>query len=544
MSSPANGADQRLAFANADECRAWIAAIPIGNPVQAQAQLLRQLNLLNRQTMADSERLVILELLRKPVLLVQEEGSRRFVGKPLPLVPPEQAAFDATQAVWRGQLAGYLRCVEATVAGDATLKSHLALLVERALDTLAAAQFDIWRTGFQATPENWRTLHELYRIAEEAGVAEQEVEDKQRLGKRLMSPRALYVEVLLIHAANPHELPVRQLGWVARWARRWAVKVNVLATAPVGESTIKPLYVDLASSEPAGFSAKPGAAASRWLDTAELRLSLKRRLSLLDKGTAPSELQLGEDCTQPACGQLLKRIYRRWCKGSIAPGKDTQAVSGTCELIAGVEAIHYYLSGRKPFRQPGFADDEALRRDREEIATFGRVASRQQEGFTQQQGFRTEEWQIVEEWQMVEEAATGIHVWRTMAPSNTRIGQGQLMALRPADAQNLLLGCLRWAMVTSDSQLHAGILVIPGQPEPMAVRIADIGSTKESYRPGFLLPAITTLGSSATIIVPPGYFKSRRIVEVVTATRRERLRLLQQVDRGVDFDRASYEMLP
>jgi hypothetical protein len=544
MSSGAAGADQRLAFGNADECRAWIETIPLGSPVQAQAQLLRQLNLLNRQSMAENERLVLLELLRRPVLLVQEEGARRFVAKPLPLVPPEQAAFDATQAVWRGQLAGYLRCIEATVAGDTALKPYLALLIQRALDTLAAAQFDFCRAGYQPTPENWRALHELFHVAEEAGVAEREIDDKARLGKRVTTPRALYVEVLLLHAASPHELPMRHLLWIARWARRWAGKVSVLATAPA-ESSTTPMWVDLASSEPANVGgAPPEAATVRWLDTAGLRQSLKQRLSLLDKGASPSELQLGEDCTQPACGQLLKKVYRRWCKGARSLGKERQAVSGTCELIAGVEAIHYHLSGRTPFRQPGFADDEALRRDREEIATFGRVATRHLDGFTEQQGFRVEEWQIVEEWQMTDESATGIHLTRAVTSSGIRIGQGQLLALRSAEAQNLLLGCLRWATVTVDSRLHAGILVIPGQPEPVAVRIADPGGAKESYRPGFLLPGVVPLRSATTIVLPPGYFRSGRIVEVITATRQQRLRLLHQVDRGVDFDRAGYEVMP
>jgi hypothetical protein len=542
MSMAAPGMDQQPAFLNAEACRAWLTALPLGNPVQAQAQLLRQVNLLNRQDIAVGERLAILELLRKPLLLVQEEATRRFVGKPLPLVPPEQAAFDAAQALWQGQLAGYSRCLEARLTGEAAGKPQLALLIQRALGTLAAAQFDIYRAGFQPAPAHWQTLHELYQIAEEAGVASWEVEDRLRHGKHPTTSMALYVEVLLLHAASPHELPIRHLLWVARWARRWAAKVTVVTVPTDQENPAMALWVDLASAEPAGYQAKGGATA-RCLDTGGVRLSLKKRLALLDKGSPPADIQLGEDCVQPACGQVLKKIYRRWCKGGVARGQARQAVTGCCEMIGGIDAIHYYLSGRKRFRPPGFANDDALRRERDELATFGRIATRQPDGFSDQHGFRTEEWQVVEEWQTADESTTGIRVTHSVSPIGNRLGQGQLVALRPAGAQSLLLGCLRWIMVTIDARLHAGILVIPGQPEPVATRVVDATGVKEAYRPGFLLPAVAALGSAASVVIPPGHFRSGRVVEIVAAKQQQRLRLGQLVDRGPDFDRATYEVV-
>jgi len=534
--------NQRAAFANAEECRAWLTATSLGNPVQGQAQLLRQLNLLNRQSIAATERFTILELLRKLTVNVQEEVARRFMGKALPLVPPEHSAYDASQALWQAQLGGYVICIKAALAGDAALKSRLAQLIERAMTVLAAAQIDIYRAGFQPRPEHWQALHELYETAERTGIAKQDVEDRLRQGNRPTSVLSVYAEVMLLHAASPHELPLRHFVWVARWAQRWAAKVSIQSSVPGADSPVRALCVDLASTEPANYSVT-GGSGMRWLDTAEVRLSLKKRLSLLDKGMAPAELQLGDDCVQPACGQVLKRIYQRWCKGGIARSHERQAVSGTCEVIAGVDAIHYYLSGRKSFRQPGFADDEALRRDREELATFGRVTTATPEHFSTQQGFRAEEWQVIEEWQMVDESATGIHVTQGVAQTNARMGQGQLLALRPEGTQGLLLGCLRWTMVTNDARLHAGILVIPGQPDAVAYRVMDTNNTQEPYRPGFLLPAITALAAPVSIIVGSGMFKTGRPFEIITGKRQQRLRLLQLLDRGQDYDRASFELV-
>lgn len=533
MNMTGTGGEQRPAFTTAEECRAWLANTPLTHPVQALAQMLRQLNLLNRLVLDAGERLSILELLRKPLLLVQKEGARRFVGKPLPLVPPEQAAFDAGQAVWQGCLAGYVRCIEAALAGNALAKAQLALLLQRALTTLAAAQLDICRAGFQPTPEHWRALHELYATAEQAGVAETAVGDVLRHGKAPSSPRAIYAEALLLHVASPHELPLRHLVWVARWARRWAAKVVVTATPPANEETAAALCVDLSSSEPVGYQ-DAGGPTARWLDTANLRQSLKRRLTLLDQGGQPADAQLGEDCAQPACGQVLKQIYQRWCRGGLVRRQQRHTADGRCEIICGVGAIHYYLSGRKPFRQPSHADDDALRREREEIATFGRVARSVPEGFSQQQGYQ------IEEWQVVDESAAGIHVARSPGQTGSRVAQGQLVAIRPPEARHFVLGTLRWAMVTVDAWLHTGILMMPGRAEPITVRATDPAATKEPYRAAFLLPAVESLATPASIIIPPGYFRVGRILEVSGGSV-PRVRLLQLGDRGVDSDRATYE---
>ena len=533
MNTGTTNGEQRLAFQDAEGCRAWLAGAPLTNPVQALAQLLRQLNLLNRANVDSAERMAILELLRKPLMQVQEEGARRFIGKPLPLVPPEQAAFDAAQAVWHALLGGYVRCIESALAGNDSLRDQLALLVQRGLATLAAAQFDIYRACFQPTPDHWRTLHQLFATVERAGVASAEVVDQARQGKTPSSPLAVYAEILLLHAASPHELPARHLVWAARWARRWSAKVDITTTAPEsGKST--PLCVDFASKLPASFTPATGPGV-RWLDTSSVRQSLKKRLTQLEKGVKPAELQLGDDCTQPACGQLLAQIYQRWCKGGTARRHERLASDGRCDLICGTDAIHYYLSGRKPFRQPGHANDDALRREREELATFGRISdTRQEEGFSQQHGYQIEEWRILDE------SPAGLQASREGGQSGGRIGQGQLVASRPHVGQYFLLGSVRWAMMTGDGRLLAGIRMMPGRPDPVAARGADATALKEPYRPAFLLPSVEALNSPATIVIPPGQFRAGRTLELVGGPHRQVV-LMQLVDRGLDFDRATYQ---
>ncbi len=524
---PSSTNDLQPAFVTVAECRQWLAQTPLTNPVQALAHFLRQINLLNRHPVEAGERFAILEALRKPLFLVQEEAARRFIGKPLPLTPPERAAYDEAQEVWQALVAGYRHCLEADLPGGTR-----AMLVERALAALSATQFNAYRAGFGPPAGHWHSLHSLYLAAEQAGVEEVPVDDPLLMGRAATSVRGVWAEALLLHAAGPHELPLRHLVWVARWARRWAAKIAVTTSPPPAGKAV-PLCVDLASADPAGYGLAEHAD-GRWLDTTELRQSLKRRLIGLEEGRSPIEMQLGDDCWQPACGQVLRHVYLRWAKGGAPRRHERQTVNGGCEIIAGVDAIHYFLSGRVPFRQPGFADDDALRRERDELATFGRVARPRLDSYAEEHGYR------IETWEVIDESHAGVLAARPHGAEGGRIAQGQLLALRPRDAQHFLLATVRWGRLAEDGGLQAGIQLLPGRPEPVAACAADLAAQREPYRPAFLLPAIAALGQAATVVLPPGTFRGGRVIDIAGGSL-SRIRLMQLVDRGPDFDRASFE---
>jgi hypothetical protein len=538
---PETGTAQPPAFVTADQCQAWLEQQQADNHVQMQAALLKSLNLLNRYPLPAAERLAIMELLRQPVHASQEENVRRFVGKPLPLAPTEQAAYETCLAIWNALATGYLHCLAACIAGEAGSKDLWPLAAQRALAALVTVQLDTCRAGRQPPAGYWCMLHHAYHAAEKAGVARMEVADPLRQGKNPASPFATWAEGLLLYAASPYEMPQRQLGWTARWARRWAGKLAVSLTPPTLSSRAIPLCVDLDSDLPAGYkpSFSPGA---RYLDTSALRESLKKRVTLLQQGAAPKDLQLGEDCTQPLCQELLIQIYYHWCKGGAFRKHERRPADGSCTVIGRVDAIYYYVAGRKPFQQPGSAiTDSQIRRQRDEIATFGRVMEAPQaDDFSRQQGYQIEQWEVMEEWRMLDQSATGVRIQRPRGVAGSRFGGGQLVAVRPKDSRALLLGTLRWAMMDGNEALQAGVQIIAGQPQPVAVRGTGLNAIREKYSPGFLLPAVATLQEPASIVIPVGWFKRDRVLEVLDK-QASQIRLTHLLDRGNDFERATYE---
>jgi hypothetical protein len=97
---PPTGTEQTPAFVDPKGCQDWLSSIPMANAVAAQSSILRQLSLLHRFTLPAAERFAVLEVLRGPLGGVQDDASKKFAGKPLPLAPHEQAAVDITLSIW------------------------------------------------------------------------------------------------------------------------------------------------------------------------------------------------------------------------------------------------------------------------------------------------------------------------------------------------------------------------------------------------------------------------------------------------------------
>lgn len=547
---PPTGTEQSPAFLNAAGCKDWLLKVPLANAVQAQSMFLRQLSLLHRYSLPAGERFAILEALRRPLSEVQEDAAAKFSAKPLPFAPHEQAALDTTLSVWHMLSLGYLRCFDAFCADSAGAFSMPALLELRALcaanpeqaaqaATLAQRtlsvfgdwQLDLCRSGQLPTAAYWKQLHHIFFAAETLGVAGHSVRDSVRHGKTHTSALAAYAECNLLSTANVYELATRHLSWVARWARRWGGKLVLLKVPPEDiRNRAVPLWVDLESDLPASYVPHP-AEGGRWLETTELRKSLVARITLLEQGRAPADLQLGDDVTQPAAGQLLLHVLQRWCKGGAERRHERHSANADCSLIAGFDTVHFHLSGGQAFRAPS-KDDTTLRREREEFETFGdrshRAAAAEEKGETQ-----------LENWRVLDESAVGLRLTRALK-NGVRIGAGMMVAAKTADARHFALGNVRWALREGDDWLVAGIQLFPGEPRPAAVRTVDASGVRGNWRQGFLLPAIDALKEPASVVLAAGTFRIDRSIEVMVDQKLQELKLFRVLDRSIEFERCNF----
>jgi len=83
---------------------------------------------------------------------------------------------------------------------------------------------------------------------------------------------------------------------------------------------------------------------------------------------------------------------------------------------------------------------------------------------------------------------------------------------------------------------------LPGVPRALAVRGTGVNVTDEGFVQAIALGAVPALKSPPTLVLPSGWFKPRRIIEASLRTT-TRLRLVEAVERGVDFERVTFEPL-
>ena len=553
---PTTGTEQSPAFVNAITCQDWLVTVPLANAVQAQSMFLRQLNLLHRFTLPIAERFAILETLRGPLSDVQDDAVKKFASKPLPFAPHEQAALDSTLSVWHMLALGYLRCFEGLctgeagvmspailasrrtlLAGDHDLAARTATLAQRSLSVFADWQVDLCRGEQLPDPTYWKKLHQIFSAAEILGVAPRAVSDPVRHGNAPTSALAAYGECNLLSTANPYELPARHLAWVARWARRWGAKLSLLRSPPEDiRNRAVPLWVDLDSDRPASYAPRTSSG-GRWLETTELRKSLVARIALLEQGRAPAQLQLGDDVTQPAAGQLLERVLQRWCKGGVPRRHERHTANGSCNFIAGFEAVHFQLSGRKIFHAPS-RDEKTLRREREQFETFG-DHSHHKAAESGAGASNLENWEIMDDWRLLDESATGLRISRPLKVG-ARIGAGLLIAVKTESSPGFTLGNVRWALREGEDSLAAGIQLFPGEPRPAAIRTVEADG-HGGWRSGFMLPEVAALKEPPSVVVPVGTFRIERSIEVMIDEKVRVLKLFRVLDRGIEFERCNFQ---
>ena len=519
-------------FVDAVSAKEWLDNVPLANVAAAQHQLLVQMEEFNRHATKAISRMATLEALREAAHFVQIEQARRFTNRALPMAEAESAAFDETLDLWEQLRLGYLHCLKAVLDGDAAMRSQAALICQRVLAYSGLKMFHYHRAYRQVPPREWRALHQGYAKAEALEVADAAIKDYLNRDVQDTSPRIAYLRALLLGMANPNELSQRQLTFVAFLLERWGDKVEVSSEPPEDEET-PPLVVDLAGEVCPERGARQ-AADARYLDTRRLAKSLRNRIGLLRKGESPAKLALGEDCVQPSCEQLLAFLYRQWCQARPPRGAERKRSVEVAQACPNLGAVHYYISGRV-FRQPGEAK-ELTSAQREQIATFGRLSTRDEDDYSVVHGF------ALEHWQLQDQSAQGLKMVRRAGDPGKRYSHGQLVGVKPADSKNFMLGQVRWLVQNDTGDLYAGIRLLPGLPAATAVRPTGVNVLDAPYVQALSLTGIAAVNSPPTLILPSGWFKPKRVIEVFVQSALK-VRLTEVIDRGSDYERIAYEVI-
>lgn len=518
---PGPGPVPQPPIADVRSCDAWLARARLADAHQACASFVSLLDELEDSPPPAGTYLRILERLRPPMLAALEQQQKKFASRPLPLAPAEASAFLQACDLWLAMLRAWRTLVRASKQELHELAGERPLLASRILECsagLIASHF----AGRQEVDERvWHWVHQSYAFAEGLHVAEEDVDGRAGEPSSCM---AFYAELLLVSLAHPYRLSQRELAWTWRWARRWSSKARLWRAAEHGGG----YAVDLdGCTGPAWTRAGEPGGALRFIECSEVALSIRKRIKKLAEGVDPAVLGLGRDCSRPAAEELLQSLLRCWSDAPPVRQFPRRPSSTPVQICCGFSSLFEAVAG-VPFDNSA-KQWQYSRRSAEEIHIFQRAID------IEKAAPRSV---TPEQWQAADESANGFRLRRSGA--GQRLAHRQLVALQPNGSPKAVLAEVRWLFESRDHALHVGVRALPGLPQACAVRVpSDDASLAEGWSPAFIIPA--GVEQDASLVLPIAWFQPGRTLELRRDESMRVVHLRDLLDRGHDFDRATFE---
>jgi hypothetical protein len=147
----------------------------------------------------------------------------------------------------------------------------------------------------------------------------------------------------------------------------------------------------------------------------------------------------------------------------------------------------------------------------------------------------------LESWHVENESMLGAKVLREEIKGE-RIGVHQIVAIRPSDANAFILGKVSWVVVTLSGQLRIGIQYFPGVAQAVSIQKKRLNtSLSDKAVAALLLPAVPTLKTPASLIVPRDFFQPNHLAEITELDNKtQSIKMGFSVVKGIDFERISF----
>jgi hypothetical protein len=335
----AQAASRTAAFHDAASAKAWLAAQSRADARAMLVSLLAQIEAFNKDELAHRERLRALEVLRKTAYAASTECRHRFQGKPQPLAREDQEIFDVACRFWRLYGAGYRRCLQVCVEGDASLLKYAARMAHRVSFCLRVEQMTSYAAGVLPGPGFWKDFHTVFLAAERIGCVWDTVDDGLLRETRSSSVLGQYAMALMLHLAQPLSLSSLEWGAVVLWLARWREQARVDERASPGA-----VPLDMSADQPVA-EGEEDTHKQRWLALGGIQRKIRKRIEALAGGESPESLRLGRGLSADRCTDLLTTLADRLRYTPAHFSAETENVP-KLKVGAGLAFIHRLLGGK------------------------------------------------------------------------------------------------------------------------------------------------------------------------------------------------------
>jgi len=361
------------------------------------------------------------------------------------------------QAQYRLELAA----VSALAPNDLTT-DLLGEYLEAALDTLFELLLCYWRHQLPPQELLWNEAHALYQVACHAGLDTLGSPQQTSTARQL---RAAYLKPLLLGSLNPTRYRPVEIRQIAAFLDR-----HVDCARLGGEDGL--LCIELDSSRPPGYLRRQAPANC-------VRLCVRGLVQRLDQQTA-------EALPTPRLARDMGRYWtRRQVRSELHRRTDEQVT-----VVVGLDVIHQLLTG---------CNDDDLFPNQLQL----------REPSPTQVGRYTTAFPAA----CIDSSDGGARL-RLDAGTADTASPGALVAVFSTATLSPRLGIVRWAQVSKDFRLLAGLRWLPTNQQPCALRNLD-SPLSMAFMRAFWNPG--GAGDEAELIAPTGIYRTGDSVQVRTA---------------------------
>jgi hypothetical protein len=528
---------------NPKYARAWLASLsPVDNASSAR-ELYQSLYTLNRMDLEIGQRLELMGLYRGPTEEASSSLQAAFNRISFPMSGKLRQLAEFICQLYVEMAYGYKLCVQDLPQGWLPWRRRylLAAATERALYYLGEILLRSYQLYLPYPVGIWRDVYTLYGYAERHGRHEEQVDVEEKgVGIVNVSVSQRYRRLLILGVANPYQMPFGECATAYRFLRYWTEQVRIDGLLSRSDSIGCFLIDPTADAPPTPLGRATSSTAKaelRVLDTNELIRTLHVFLRRLDRGETAGELQLGVECLDSACHDMLQRLHRAYAQ--TASRRHSRIKRHETVLVcAGIGAVHFFASGQKPLvpltlaianDAPFSMRDISVVADAEGDEAYvaldepgdDRTAPRA----TTHDSFR------IDRWQVRDVSPEGLLLTQDGEPS-VKLRVGDALGIQRTNAVgHWNVGIVRWFKAHGENGIEAGVELISPDAAPASLRAVAENETSVPV-PVLSLPAVEAAHRPASLLAPRGVLQVGKdffLAEADRSTRR--VRILDAIER-------------
>jgi cyclic-di-GMP-binding protein len=303
-----------LAETRAHKINEFIQNLPFGDPIRAATDLIEELQIINSQKVAFTNRLNALELYRPAAIQIYQDLIPHFSNANLPISKNEQAFASAAEQLWHEFAFGYKFALVDLQNKILNLNSSktTALVIQRAIHACKEIAL-IHHLTYASTPiALWGELHQLYYCALQQSAENLPVAEHYTSADA-SSVNLVYTQILLLNLANPQHLANQDIIKVDAYLGNVAHQAEL---RPLGfiENPTGVFLVSLNGNKPPTAFVKnkaiPDGSTDILLITVNLARQIHQHIKLLQEGITPNDGSMPHNAIESHFEDLLAHLIK------------------------------------------------------------------------------------------------------------------------------------------------------------------------------------------------------------------------------------------